>query len=331
MPIFRSGKALSEQRKRIRSKKHELFRIRKEIDAAQGRAEMAEHKKRKQRAQQQLFQLQRELQAAKDDAPGATVMGALPDFLIIGTMKGGTTFLYNLLTQHPHVEPAAFKELQYFTRLFEEEDVEWYRRCFPEPSWKDGQRTITGEASPSYLSHPLVPKRVAQVVPEARLIALLRNPVDRAYSHYQQVVRKGREHLTFEEAIAGKKWRSSGEETRSVKGELLDGLDDDCEYLSRGIYVDQLLRWSSFFPEEQLLVIKSEDLYQRGPDTLRLVLRFLGLPYWEPRSWWMVPKKRNKGKSYERAMEPDTRRRLETFFEPHNRRLYKHLGVDFGW
>ncbi len=172
---------------------------------------------------------------------------------------------------------------------------------------------------------------MAQVVPEARLIALLRNPVDRAYSHYQQVARKGRELRTFEETIAGKKGGSSGAGTGSAKGDLLAELDGDCEYLSRGVYVDQLVRWLRFFPEAQLLVLKSEDLYQRGPDTLRLVLRFLDLPHWEPEAWRMVPTKRNKGTSYKRVMESDTRRRLETFFEPHNRRLYKHLGVDFGW
>jgi predicted nucleic acid-binding Zn-ribbon protein len=89
LPIFRSSKALSEQRKRIKSKKHELSLIREEISAAQGRAEMAEYKRRKQRAQQEFFRLQRELRAAKGAKSGETITGALPDFLVIGTMKGG--------------------------------------------------------------------------------------------------------------------------------------------------------------------------------------------------------------------------------------------------
>ena len=311
MPIFRFNNALFEQKKRIKSKKQELAQIKKEIDAANNQAERSEHKKRKQRTQQEIFQLERELRAAKEQrAASEPGTGALPDFLIIGAMKAGTTFLYNLLTRHPLVEPAAFKELHYFDHLIDEEDIEWYRRCFPQPRWLDGRRTITGEATPSYLSHPATPERVAQVVPEARLIALLRDPVDRAYSHYQQVARKGREPLTFEEAIGAKKGRLPHEEGEPSGYEDL-GLDNRCGYLTRSIYVDQLLRWSRFFSDEQMLVLKSEDFYERTPEILKLVLDFLDLPEWEPKAWQEIPKKRNKGDSYEQKMHPATMWRLE--------------------
>jgi hypothetical protein len=96
-------------------------------------------------------------------------------------------------------------------------------------------------------------------------------------------------------------------------------------YLARGIYVDQLLRWSRFFSKEQLLVLKSEDLFEYPQETLKTVLSFLDLPGWEPE----VRRVRNKG-DYT-SMDPATRRRLEGYFEPHNRRLYEYLGVDFGW
>jgi hypothetical protein len=105
----------------------------------------------------------------------------LPDFVVIGTQKGGTSFFYRLLTEHPLVRGAAAKELHFFDNKFAE-GVRWYRRCFSEGKHVDGHRTITGEASPSYLFDQQVPERMAQIVPEARLIALLRNPVDRAYS-----------------------------------------------------------------------------------------------------------------------------------------------------
>ncbi len=331
MPIFRSNEALSEQARKIKSKERELSRVNKEIRAATERPKFVEYKRKKHRIQQEIFHLQRELRATTGGAEGNIGIGSLPDFLIIGAMKGGTTFLYNLLTQHPLVESAAFKELHYFDNLIEEEDLGWYRRCFPEPEWKDGRRIITGEATPSYLSHPRVPERTASVVPGVRLIALLRNPVDRAYSHYQQVARKGREPLTFEKAIETKKGRLVGKGNRASGHEDRAALNARCEYLSRGIYVDQLLQWSRFFADEQMLVLKSENLYGHTLDTLRLVLEFLGLPGWEPEAWEQIPKKRNKGKSYEQEMDPATRRRLEAFFEPHNHRLYDHLGVDFGW
>jgi lipopolysaccharide transport system ATP-binding protein len=161
--------------------------------------------------------------------------------VIIGEKKCGTTSLYHLLTRHPHVEPAALKEPHYFVEHFDD-GIEWYRRCFPPPTWKGGRRSITGEATPKYLSHPIVPERMAEVVPQARLIALLRNPVDRAYSDYQQMVRKGLEPRTFEEAVeAQKKSLPFVKEDETLEHEERASLDDDAlynEYLSRGTYVD---------------------------------------------------------------------------------------------
>jgi hypothetical protein len=332
LPIFRSNKTLSEHKQRLKSKRRELTQVKKELSAAKERTEFVEHRRKRKRLEQEIFQLERDLGAAKEGRPAGEVgTGALPDFLIIGAMKAGTTFLYNLLTLHPLVEPAAAKELHYFDNLIAEEDIEWYRRCFPEPRWEDGRKTITGEATPSYLSHPRTPEKMSEVVPRARLIALLRNPVDRAYSDYQQLARKGREARTLEEAIEAEKARLHGRRGKVSEREDDAGLDDSSKYLSRGIYVDQLLRWSRFFSDEQMLVLKSENLFERPQDTLQLVLDFLALPDWEPEAWETIPKKRNKGKSYEQKMDPATRQRLEGFFEPHNRRLYEYLGVDFGW
>jgi hypothetical protein len=127
-------------------------------------------------------------------------IGALPDFLIIGAAKSGTSTLYNLLRFHPHVRAAAHREIHYFDQNFEK-GVEWYRVHFRPGTNRGGRRTITGESSPSYLAGKQVPQRVAEVVPEARLIALLRNPVDRAYSHYQMDVRVGQMRLSFEQVI----------------------------------------------------------------------------------------------------------------------------------
>src|SRR5215208_2410643 len=138
------------------------------------------------------------------------IEGPLPDFVVLGTQKGGTSFFYTLLTEHPLVRRAAAKELHFFDNKFAE-GVGWYRRCFSEGEQVDGHRTITGEASPSYLFEQQVPERMAQIVPEARLIALLRNPVDRAYSHYQMEVRRGKEARSFEDATQ--------EEMTSAKGE----------------------------------------------------------------------------------------------------------------
>jgi hypothetical protein len=100
-------------------------------------------------------------------------------------------------------------------------------------------------------------------------------------------------------------------------------------YLSRGVYVDQLLRWSEFFGQDQMLVLKSEDFYEHTPETLKVIQHFLDLPDWqpEPRMFQIKPKRQNRYPE----MNPATRRRLEEYFEPYNRRLYEYLGVDFGW
>jgi hypothetical protein len=236
-------------------------------------------------------------------------MGMLPDFLIIGAAKSGTTTLYSLLRLHPNVRAAARREIHYFDKNFEK-GLEWYCGHFKPGTRSGGRRTITGESSPSYLSNMHVPQRVAQLLPEVRLIALLRNPVDRAYSHYQQAVRFGRVHLSFEQVIEAEISRESGSK----------------RFLARGIYADQLKRWHQFFDKEQLLVLKSEDFFSNTQDALEGVFDFLELPEWEPNE---VPVK-NKG-DYTQQMSPETRERLRGYFEPHNQRLYDYLGTDFDW
>jgi hypothetical protein len=242
------------------------------------------------------------------------IEGPLPDFVVIGTQRGGTSFFYRLLTKHPLVRGAAAKELHFFDNKFAE-GVGWYRRCFSEGKRIDGQRTITGEASPKYLFDPQVPDRMARIVPEARLIALLRNPVDRAYSHYQLEVGRGREARSFEEATQ--------EEMTSAKGEG-NTVDVAHAYLRRGLYAEQLERFSYFANRDRLLVVKSENLFTRRLEVLERVLTFLGLPPFEST---LTP----GGRTTYEPMNPDTRRRLEGFFAPHNERLYDLLSTDFGW
>jgi Sulfotransferase domain len=271
------------------------------------------------------FRLKNELEATRElvekgrDDPSAArasreaEVGALPDFVIIGAQKCGTTAFYGLLTRHPNVEPAAVRELHYFDRPNRfEKGTDWYRQCFPPPQWKNGRRSITGEKTPYYLFHPPVPKRMAEVIPRVRLIVLLRNPVDRAYSQYHHDTRtmqvsKRTAPRTFEEAIE----------------------QQDSSYLSRGIYVDQLLRWFEYFSKEQMLILKSEDFFEHPVETLKVVLTFLDLPDWQPEAS-ELQQRRHTG-TYKQKMDPSTRRRLEAYFEPYNQRLYECLDVDFGW
>jgi hypothetical protein len=258
-------------------------------------------------------------------AAGGTGAGALPDFLIIGAQKCGTTFLYHLLCQHPYVRPATIKEVHFFDTNFAE-GVQWYRSHFSPPSQKDGRKVLTGESSPYYIYHPHAARRAAKVVPQAKLIALLRNPVDRAYADYNHKFREAREHLSFEEAIEAEEERLRGEKEKLHADENYDSPKyQKYSYLSRGIYVDQLKEWREYFDEDQLLVLKSEDFFENPQESFERVLEFLGLPHWETGT----SGERNEGEYDE--MSSATRQRLEAYFEPHNKRLYEYLGVDLGW
>jgi hypothetical protein len=330
-----------EQRKSLKSKDKEIKDLAKNLKRQRRRNH--KHKRKLWQQRSEIFQLKGELAATKESlenaqnvslaprasgAPGAPKAGALPDFVVIGAQKCGTSFFYGLLTRHPSVERAAVKEVHYFDQQENfAKGIEWYRRNFPTPRREDGQRTITGEASPSYLISRHAPERMAEVVPDVRLIALLRNPVDRAYSHYHMAARNGNETRSFEEAVdEGWAWLLDGGNETSEHAHPSDvDRSRSVSYLRRGIYVDQLQRWRQFFSDEQMLVLKSEDFFKRPQESMKLVQEFLDLPYREPE----LPPRKAKNR-YE-PMAPAARRRLEEFFEPHNRRLYEYLGVDFGW
>jgi Sulfotransferase domain len=252
----------------------------------------------------------------------------LPDFVIIGAQKCGTTFLYQLLVQHPHVKPAFAKEVHYFDLNFRQGD-KWYRSHFP-LRMSNSRRYITGESSPYYLFHPHAPRRASAVVPDAKLIVLLRNPVDRAYSHYQHQVKrvKGerRETLTFEEAIEAEERILPGEVSKMLQDEYYESSSHRTRsYLRRGIYIDQLLAWSSFFERKRMLILKSETFFDDTTNALERMLDFLEIPHWEPEIY-SIPNKREYT-----DMSPLTRQRLDEHYKPYNQRLYEYLGVDLGW
>jgi len=245
----------------------------------------------------------------------------LPDFLVLGAQKAGTTALYAYLRWHPAITGPSWKEVSFFDRHWWRGES-WYRGQFP---LRSGGRLV-GEASPSYLFHPLAPQRVHALVPGARLIAVLRNPVDRAYSHYQHEVSLGREPLSFEAALAAEEERTRGEVERLVADpRAFSAAWWDHTYVARGMYAEQLARWLAVFPPEQLLVMRSEDLGEHPDTTYREILSFLGAP---PHSLQEYPR------VFERVYAPmagDTRRMLvETFAEP-NRQLAALLGRELGW
>ncbi|MFC2062047.1 sulfotransferase domain-containing protein [Elusimicrobiota bacterium] len=260
-------------------------------------------------------------------------MRVLPDFIIIGGQRCGTTSLYNYLIRHPQITPGYRKEVHFFDFNFNK-GIYWYRSYFPTRIIKYfyekllHRKLFTGEASPYYFFHPLTPKRIYETIPKVKLILLLRNPVDRAYSHYHHEVRRGRENLSFKDAIDKEKERLKGE-----KEKILDDNNYDSNnykrfaYLSRGKYAEQIIDWYKYFPEEQLLIIKSEDFYENPQKQLNNIHAFLGLKEWSLKEF----KKYNFAKDKYTGMDEVLKERLNEYFRPFNRKLYSLLKRDFGW
>jgi len=247
----------------------------------------------------------------------------LPDFLVIGAQKAGTTALYAYLLKHPAIVGPSWKEVSYFDRHYAR-GAAWYRGNFPNTARTRGK--LVGEASPSYVFHPVAPQRVRELVPEARLVVLVRNPIDRALSHYQHEVALGREPLSFEDALAAEDERLRGEEERLLADPRYFSREWwSHTYQARGRYAEQLERWLAVFPQEQLLIVPSDDLADDPAGAHARVLDFLGAPPQRLESYPRV---------YEREYEPmhqRTRDLLAAEFEQPNRRLYKLLGRELGW
>lgn len=247
--------------------------------------------------------------------------GRFPDFIIIGAQKAGTKSLYNYLIQHPDVKAARRKEVHYFD-LNHEKSASWYQSYFPLVR-RAAKHRISGEASPYYIFHPLVPERIAASLPKVKLIALLRNPIDRAYSHYQHSVKFGFEKAPFDEALRRERELLPAETAhlRSDPG-YRSFAHRHYSYVSRGLYAEQLERWLRFFTADQLLILKSEELFTEPERTFLRVVRFLELREWSTLEWRVY----NPG-SYSERLDPDVRDRLRQLFHPHNQRLAELTGI----
>lgn len=256
-------------------------------------------------------------------------LGVLPDFLIIGVQKGGTTSLYHYLIQHPDVFSATTKEIEYFSK-YSYRGLWWYRSFFPSclAKWfrkMRGRKFITGEASTSYSFFPGVAERVKKALPNVKVIVLLRDPVDRAYSQYNHQKRKGRETLSFEEALEKERERLKGEREKLLKDPQYQSFNyDHFSYTSRGKYDEVLKPWLERF-EDNMLVLCSEDLNNSPGKVTNKVFDFLGL---KPHSLSEYHKMDKVGY---KKMKASTRKKLERLFAPHNERLKKRLGAVCGW
>ena len=259
-----------------------------------------------------------------------------PDFLVIGTKRGGTTSLFNYLMMHPGVlglypRPRLQKSTDYFFKNYDR-GTQWYRSNFHSQVFRDrmserlGYEPRSGEASPYYVWDPRVARRAFEVNPALKAVMLVRNPVERAFSHWQERVHNGVEPLSFEQALAAEEARTEGELERMLDDPLYySEAHDWYTYRSRGLYLPQLQNWTSVFPADQLLVVCSEDLYADVQGTFDRVGAFLGLPA------VTLPTTKTFNASRRLGIPAGAREELTAYYAPHTQELSEYLGRPLPW
>jgi hypothetical protein len=247
----------------------------------------------------------------------------LPSFIIGGAPRSGTTYLYNLLDHHPEIflakprapEPKFFLVDEVYAR-----GLDYYSERF----FLDGAHVaIRGEKSANYLESPIVPTRIARDLPSVKLIFILREPVERAFSNFLWSTRNGHETLSFAEAIDREAER---ENSYAAKVRFARPYS----YLSRGLYARLLQPYLKLFPREQIRIVLHDDIVSDPAGVALELMKFIGakpvLPPIDIRE--RVNTSRDRDETRDQLLAPDMRRKLRDFYVEPNRELAALLGRD---
>jgi hypothetical protein len=256
---------------------------------------------------------------------------AMPDFIVIGAQKSGTSSMFVYLMQHPQIVRPIFKEPYFFDRYYDR-GLGWYGCNFPSRGAmnrlndRHGRRHLTFEATATYVFDPDVPSRIAADIPTRKFIALLRNPAERAVSAYWHARRMGRETRSLMEALDVDLRRYEQEKAfESGAGPRPAGQPPRPTYLRRGIYAEAVARWQSVFSPDDILVLQSEAMFSNPRSTMAKVFSFLGVPQTEGIDYAA----QNVGEYGE--TDPAARKFLEDFYRPHNEWLNRISRTAFSW
>ena len=251
----------------------------------------------------------------------------LPDFIIIGTARSGTTSLYYNICEHPSVLPAAYDEIGFFDSNYHL-GINWYRSMFPTKRKMEQVKektgfAITGEDTPFYIWDPLVAERILKILPNVKLIVLIRNPVDRAYSNYHLGLRSGTENLSFEDAIKSELSKLETVETNSEN--ITAKFTIPRSYIVKGLYAEQLKIWFELFRSDQLLIVNTDDFEAHPQKVLNEIYGFLEIPEIN-----IGNLEKHKVELYEK-MKSSTRGFLLDLYKPYNEILFNLIGQKFDW
>jgi sulfotransferase family protein len=254
---------------------------------------------------------------------------ALPNCFIVGAQKAGTSSLYHYLIQHPQVHKSFKKEIHYFNGGTEESQNKyaygenWYRAHFPKQKQLK-HKDICVDATPIYLFDPTVAQRIHKLTPTAKIIILLRDPVERAISHYFHVKRWGFEKLPIEQALAQEAARLtecySQKDFKKPSFRLYS-------YQARGLYLEQIKYYEKYFAQEKILIINSTDLFRDPKLTLKQVFSFLNIT-----DDCQIDdlKSQNVGSNKEKV-SLEVYQHLQAYFSQPNLELFAHLQQHYQW
>lgn len=253
-----------------------------------------------------------------------------PDFIIIGAQRSGTTSLFEYLSQHPQVFHGLYKEVRYFT------DRYWigpmfYRACFP-TRWQMQRARRSGpamtfEATPEYMMNPLALRRIKEKVPHVKLVAILRDPIERTLSEYRRNVRLGREQLSFKEAIQAEPDRIARKPGESDAAYYSRRDVKWFSYLTRSRYAPQLERAIEIFGKDRLHVMCFEAMIDDYHGQFNRLLDFLGLDHYDGIKFTA----HHQGRKDKPDIADETLAWLREHFAPHNTALRDQFGDQFPW
>ena len=254
---------------------------------------------------------------------------SLPKFFVIGGVRCGTTSLYHYLGQHNCIKQAAYDELGYFDDNFHL-GLNWYRSLFPTKFMQKKienqyKKFLTYDVTPFYIYNPLVVDRIFKFSPNVKIIAALRNPIDRAYSNFNNRLQQLNDtKTTFEDMVDNEIKIIEKKEKYAKDDSFLVNTFYELD-LAKGFYAEQLRLWFEKFPKKNILLISSEDL---STDTNRIIseiFEFLEVPKQE------ISDLTKQNKIKYPKMRDSTREILIDFFKPYNEKLFDMIGKRFDW
>tara|TARA_Y100000310_G_scaffold327978_1_gene395253 strand:+ start:5155 stop:5997 length:843 start_codon:yes stop_codon:yes gene_type:complete len=254
----------------------------------------------------------------------------LPDFIVIGVGRGGTTTLHHNLSKNPCLFSASYDETGFFDENFHL-GLNWYRSLFPSKftknkTLKNLKNFLAYEVTPAYIRRPWAARRIAEVLPNVKLIAILRNPVDRTYSHYNMSLSEGNYKSSFEDVV-----NNNFKELEELSSSYEKSSDEyfknfvEHSHIARGFYAEQLKIWFNIFGNKQIHITSTENLAANPQQTFSDIFKFLEVPDYK------YEKLENKRKGNYLPMQKDIRNKLSNYFKPYNEELFELIDQRFDW